>query len=168
MTPELKKACELVFQEHKIATGPISWTKDSFRGRLSFGMAALAKETLERRNIICPRNPAKKTFTILNPMATGASNFEEAEEMIQNKTPVIVLNKEAVEREYTTHRIPAVKNSDADIKSSLLEAHNKPVTKFRQTRSWVKPLLWYFVFPICAAIAGGLITYLLGLLIYLF
>src|SRR4051812_31056823 len=114
MTPELKKACELVFQEHKIATGPISWTKDSFRGRLSFGMAALAKETLERRNIICPRNPAKKSFTILNPMATSASSFEEAEEMIQNKRPVIVLNKEAVEREYTTHRISTVKNSDED------------------------------------------------------
>ena len=168
MTPELKNACELVFQEHKRATEPISWTKDSFRGRLSFGMAALAKETLVRRNIICPRNPAKKTFTILNPMATGAASFEEAEEMIQNKRPVIVLNKEEGEkREYTTHRISTVKNSSTDIKSGPLEPNNKLVTKSRQT-SWMKPVIWYFILPVCGAIAGGLVTYLLGLLIRLF
>jgi len=169
MTPELKNACEFIFQEHKRATEPIGWTKDSFRGRLSFGMAALAKETLQRRNIICVRNPAKKTFTVLNPMATGAASFEEAEEMIQNKRPVIVLNKEEGEkREYTTHRISTVKNSSTDIKSSLLDTNNKPIAKSRQTTSWMKPLIWYFILPVCGAIAGGLVTYLLGLLIRLF
>ena len=45
MTPELKSACELVFQEHKISGKPINWNKDSFRGQLSFGMAEMAKQT---------------------------------------------------------------------------------------------------------------------------
>ena len=168
MTPELKNACELVFQEHKTATEPISWTKDSFRGRLSFGMAALAKETLEKRNIICPRTPSKKTFTILNPVANTAASFEEAEEMIQNKRSVIVLNKEQGERKYTTHRISTIKESTTQTQNILSENGSTAVIKSYQKSMWMKPLLYYFVLTICAAIVGGLITYFLGQLIYLF
>ena len=161
MTPELKTACELVFQEHKTATTPINWTKDAFRGRLSFGMAALAKETLEKRNIICPRNPAKKTYTVLNPAATSAASFEEAEEIILNKKNVAVLDTEVKERKYVTHRVTTVSNDD---KKQIL-----PLTRMAQTKGaakwWTKPVFYYIILPVCAAIAGGLITYLLGLLI---
>ena len=158
MTPELKNACELVFQEHKLAAEPINWTKDAFRGRLSFGIAALAKETLEKRNIIRPRNPAKKTFTILNPVAFAAGNFEEAEEIIQNKNPVALLSTETTERQYVAHRVIAKNANDSDKK--LNEAVSTEETKW-----WMKPIFYYVLLPVSAAIAGGLITYLLGLLV---
>ena len=37
MTPELKIACEVVFQEHKTSSYPVTWNRDAFRGRLSTG-----------------------------------------------------------------------------------------------------------------------------------
>ena len=158
MTPELRNACELVFQEHKSAAAPINWTKDAFRGRLSFGMAALAKETLEKRNIIRPRNPAKKTYTVLNPAAFAAGNFEEAEEIILNNKPVVVLGKEHPDRQYVTHRITA---------SNPLPQESKlnGTASVAETKWWMKPFFCYVLLPIGAAIAGGLITYLLGLLV---
>ena len=158
MTPELKNACELVFQEHKLAATPVNWTKDAFRGRLSFGMAALAKETLEKRNIIRPRNPAKKTYTILNPAAFAAGNFEEAEEIIQNKKPVAVLSKETTERQYVAHRVIAKNANDNEKKLNGSVGTG-------ETKWWMKPIFCYVLLPIGAAIAGGLITYLLGLLV---
>ncbi len=163
MTPELKTACEVVFQEHKIAAEPINWTKDAFRGRLSFGMAALAKETLERRNIICPRNPAKKTTTVLNPVAFEAASFEEAGEIVQTRKTVAVLNKENSNRQYVAHRFSSV-NIPND---KVLPAKTKSITSLTssETKWWMKPAFSYIVLPICAAIVGGLITYLLGLLI---
>jgi hypothetical protein len=161
MTPELKTACELVFQEHKMAAAPINWTRDSFRGRLSFGMAALAKETLEKRNIICPRNPAKKTSTILNPAATAASNFEEAEEIILSTRSVVVADKEDNSRQYVAHRVITARNG-----------YDKPAPEVTSVQTsltgkkwWTSPLFCYIVLPVCAAIAGALLTYLLGLLI---
>ena len=88
MTPELKVACELVFQEHKSSSYPVTWNRDAFRGRISTGLTEMAKDTLLRKNIICYPNPGKKILTVLNPAVQTASNYEEAEDMVLNKIPV--------------------------------------------------------------------------------
>ena len=144
-----------------MAAAPINWTRDSFRGRLSFGMAALAKETLEKRNIICPRNPAKKTATILNPAATAASNFEEAEEIILSKRSVVVVDVKDKSRQYVAHRVTTAKNG---YDKSVPEITTVP-TNLTAKKWWTRPIFFYIVLPVCAAIGGALITYLLGLLI---
>ena len=89
MTPELKTACELVFQEHKLSAQPIKWSSDAFRGRISFGLSEMAKETLVKKNIILWPDKSKKIFTKLNPDVVTASSFEEAEKMIETKKPVL-------------------------------------------------------------------------------
>src|SRR5215510_5615586 len=89
MTPELKTACELVFQEHKLSAQPIKWTRDIFRGRISIGLSEMAKETLVKKNIILWPDKSKKVFTKLNPDVATASSFEEAEKMIETKTPAV-------------------------------------------------------------------------------
>jgi len=165
MTPELKVACELVFQEHKASGKPINWNKDSFRGRISFGLAAMAKQTLEKRNIICALNPAKKTITALNPSAVTAANFEEAEEMIQNKIPVLVTDKVDDQPTYITHRVSGFTPTAPDDTDKLLKVRGQSLSKSTKLKWQVKPLFYYIVWVVGAAIAGGLITYLLGLLI---
>ena len=165
MTPELKVACELVFQEHKMSGKPINWNKDSFRGRLSFGLAAMAKETLEKRNIICTLNPSKKTITSLNPSAATAANFEEAEEMIQNKIPVLVAHKIDDQPTYTTHRVSAFTPTVPDDTDMLLKVSDKSLLTSTKAKWQVTPLFYNILWVVGAAIAGGLITYLLGLLI---
>src|ERR1700748_2548336 len=82
MTPELKTACELIFQEHKISTAPIKWSKDSFRGKISIGLSEMAKETLVKKNMILLPDRSKKVFTKLNPNVAAAGSFEEAEKII--------------------------------------------------------------------------------------
>jgi len=163
MTPELKVACELVFQEHKTSRKPINWNKDSFRGRISFGLAAMAKETLEKRNIICTLNPAKKTVTALNPSAVTAANFEEAGEMIQNK-PVLVTNKSDHKPAYVIHGVsnfaPATDDTDRLLKDSDKSLPTSPKVKLQAS-----PVFYNIMWVVSAAIAGVLITYLLGLLI---
>jgi len=89
MTPELKTACELVFQEHKLSPQPIKWHRDAFRGRISIGLTEMAKETLVRKNIILWPDKSKKIFTKLNPEVASARSFEEAEKMIETKKPVL-------------------------------------------------------------------------------
>jgi len=164
MTPELKAACELVFQEHKTARKPINWNKDSFRGRISFGLAAMAKETLEKRNIICALNPAKKTITALNPSAVNAANFEEAGEMIQNKIPVLVTNKVAHKHAYVIHGVsnfsPATDDTDR-----LLKVSDSSLSTSKKIKLQASPVFYNIMWVVSAAIAGVLITYLLGLLI---
>jgi hypothetical protein len=163
MTPELKTACELVFQEHKISGKPISWNKDSFRGRLSFGLSAMAKQTLEGRNIIHTVSPAKKTVTVLNPAAASAASFEEAEEIMQNKPSVLVAHKTNERPEYIAHHVPGFVNSKDNSESS--EKRSTSITIRPTLKWWIKPLFYYAAFLVCAAAAGALITYLLGLLI---
>ena len=92
MTPELKVACEAVFQEHRASIHGIDWKKDVFRGRISTGLSEKAKETLLMKNIICYPNPAKKAITLLNPRVTAASTCDEAEKILLNKivlSPVV-------------------------------------------------------------------------------
>ena len=165
MTPELKAACELVFQEHKASGKPINWNKDSFRERISFGLAAMAKQTLEKRNIICTLNPAKKTITTLNPLAVTAANFEEAEEMIQNKIPVLIAPKIDAQPTYVTRRVTGFTPTDPDDSDRLIKVSSKSLPKSTKLKWQVKPLFYNIMWVVGAAIAGGLITYLLGLLI---
>ena len=164
MTPELKVACELVFQEHKTSRKPINWNKDSFRGRISFGLAAMAKETLEKRNIICTLNPTKKTITTLNPLAVTAANFEEAGEMVQNKIPVLVANKVDHKPAYVTHGVSnfAPVTDDTD---RLLKVRDKSITPAIETKRRMKPVLSYIIWMVGALAGGALITYLLSLLV---
>src|SRR6476620_4887101 len=89
MTPELKTACELVFQEHKLSAQPIKWTRDIFRGRISIGLSEMAKETLVKKNIILWPDKSKKIFTKLNPDVASAHSFEEAEKMVETKKPLL-------------------------------------------------------------------------------
>ncbi len=86
MTPELKAACEAIFQEHKMHS--VSWARDFFRGRISTGMLDLAKEVLLEKNMIYYPNPAKKVITMLNPDVSKAVNFEEAIAILSGKLPV--------------------------------------------------------------------------------
>ena len=85
MTPELKTACEVIFQEHKVSSQPIKWSSETFRGRISLGLSDLAKDTLVKKNIIILPNKSKKILTQLNPDVAAASSFEEAEDIIKNK-----------------------------------------------------------------------------------
>src|SRR4029079_18559182 len=94
MTPELKKACEAVFQEHRARINGIDWKKDVFRGRISTGLSEKAKETLLSKNIIYYPNPVKKAITVLNPEVSAASTCDEAEkvllhEIVLSPAPII-------------------------------------------------------------------------------
>jgi len=165
MTPELKAACELVFQEHKASGKPFNWNKDSFRERLSFGLAAMAKQTLEKRNIICTLNPAKKTITTLNPLAVTAANFEEATEMVQNKIPVLVTNKVDDEPAYITHRVSGFAHKATNDTDRLVKIRVKSMAPPVAIKRWMRPLFSYIIWMIGALAGGALITYLLSLLI---
>lgn len=163
MTPELINACELVFQQHKTSGQPIHWTKDTFQGRLSFGLSALAKQTLETRNIICSPNPSKKTITILNPAAAGATSFEEAEDMIKNKTNVLVKQVPYEQPVYIALRIKGDANTATP--KHPIKIESKTIRNPIKLNGSVKPMLYYFALLLGGVIAGGLITYLLGLLV---
>jgi hypothetical protein len=165
MTPELKSACELVFQEHKISGKPINWNKDSFRGQLSFGLAEMAKQTLEKRNIICTVNPAKKTTTFLNPVAATATNVEEAAGMIQNKIPALVTDMVDEQPHYSAGIVQPFASTNKDFTVRVLKIRDETVTMTGEMQWWKKPFFTYIILPVCAAIAGGLITYLLGFLV---
>jgi hypothetical protein len=163
MTPELKKACELVFQDHKASSEPINWHKDSFQGRLSFGMAALAKQTLENRNIICAVKNAKKTMTVLNPLAVSANSFEEAEEQVKNITPALVVNEAEDPVSFNSQPVSEFDIIDIEDTVQLLKVPGTPIEVSTEQPWWTKPFASYFLWPLCGAAAGAFITYLLSL-----
>ena len=165
MTPELKSACELVFREHKVTGKPINWNKDSFRGQLSFGMAEMARQTLEKKNIICSVSPAKKTITVLNPVAATATNVEEAAGMLQNKIPALVTDLVDKPVHYSTDQVQHYTSATKDFTVQVLKIRNNTAAIQSETLWWKKPYFTYIILPVCAAVAGGLITYLLGLLV---
>jgi hypothetical protein len=177
MTPELNSACELVFQEHKSSPYPVTWNRDAFRGRLSTGLTEMAKDTLIRKKIIQYAHPPKKILTVLNETVTHANNFEEAERMVGN--PVTAMNLTGYTHEVTSaapakHRTgiyvarkvshPPVVRLAAPSGSHV--SHQAiPVSPYipgETIRWYLKPVFVYGVWPICAAIAGGVIAYLMG------
>ena len=162
MTPELKTACEVVFQEHKTSAAPINWNKDAFRGRLPFGLSAKAKETLVEKKIIYSPNPAKKIFTTLNPAAASASTVEEAEELVQKKNTVSRVAK-VIEKQ------PVYVADDISYPGAYVPRYVSIVSKTEirvlpEAKWYSKPLFYYFIWPACAAAGGALIAFLIGLI----
>ncbi len=142
MTPELKNACEVVFQEHKTSVKPITWNKDSFRGRLPFGLSAMAKEILVTKNIICFPNPEKKIITRLNPVAVAASNFEEADGLVQNRMPAFVTSIPDDEPDYIANPVnPSTKNNNY----LFVRITGQPVAVANETKWYMRPLFYYVV-----------------------
>jgi hypothetical protein len=166
MTPELKTACELVFQEHKLSAQPIKWSRDAFRGRISIGLSEMAKETLVKKNIILWPDKSKKVFTKLNPDVASARSFEEAEQMIEKKIPALAV-------------MPAINDgfNVADLASQIESVPPKPAARtyhmlkvvpatepnVTEINWWMKPLYLYVIWPVCGAVAGVLISMLMNL-----
>jgi hypothetical protein len=181
MTPELKTACELVFQEHKLSAQPIKWSRDAFRGRITIGLSELAKETLVKKNIILWPDKTKKIFTKLNPDVAAASSFEEAEKMIATKKPVLAampviegnFNVADLVKELETPATRIVKQT-APASSTIrpyslmkivppTETTEVPETTIAEVNWWMKPLYLYVIWPACGAVAGVLISMLMNL-----
>lgn len=162
MTPELKIACEVVFQEHKISSQPIKWNRDAFRGRISIGLSEMAKETLVRKNIIILPNKSKKIITLLNPAVATAESFEEAEEMIVNKVPALVADMAEKHSAYSAGMDSGFTNSTSTYSQRLLPIAGNSETPIAEIEWYLKPLFYYVVWPVCAMAAGALIAYLIG------
>lgn len=161
MTPELKKACEVVFQEHK-TSGQIKWDREAFLGRMSIGLSEMAKQTLVKKKIILLPDKSKKIITRLNPAVASAGTIEEAEYMIGNKleAPVTVTEDEHPVR--ITAQTPGFDIYQAEYTDRLLLA-DQSVNTATEMKWYMKPLFYYGIWPLCALAAGALIAYLLGL-----
>lgn len=159
MTPELKVACELVFQEHKTSTYPVTWNRDAFRGRISTGLTEMAKDTLLRKNIIYYRNPGKRILTFLNPLVLTASSFEEAEDMVLNKVPALVTTGVEKQPAYIARPVPIFSRQPGRHRLVTISGEIQPIA---EEKWYLKPAFVYFVWPVCAAVGGGLIAYFLG------
>lgn len=178
MTPELKIACEVVFQEHKAATTPVAWNRDVFRGRLSTGMSEKAKETLVEKKVIRFPNPAKKNFTVLNPLAAAASSYREAEVMVMNPAPAMagfeyeekqkdspVFNRAsttAYQSNGTTNSVTAYLARTVNAPRLVTITGKAEAIQQHLSKWYQKPLLVYIVWPLLAAVAGGAIAFLIG------
>ena len=188
MTPELKTACELVFQEHKLSAQPIKWSRDAFRGRISIGLSEMAKETLVKKNIIVWPDKSKKIFTKLNPDVATARSFEEAEKMIETKTPAMAVtpvinggfNVADLAADLDTFQTkttltastvlntpvtptPPPKRSYSMMKIVPLTETTEAETPTAEIKWWLKPVYLYVVWPVCGAVVGVLISMLMNL-----
>lgn len=172
MTPELKIACELVFQEHKAASHPIAWNRDVFRGRLSTGLSEKAKETLVEKHIICFPVAGKKNQTILNPLAAGASSFEEAADFVLHRVPAMATHdvqpapigahKDHPTRSAYTNSVTAYLNRSVAAPRLVTITGKAEALHHHEPKWYMKPVLLYIVWPLLAAVAGGIIAYLIG------
>ncbi len=162
MTPELKKACEVVFQEHKLSGQPIKWNRDIFHGRISLGLTEKAKMTLVEKNIIFSPDKSKKIITLLNPTVAAATSFEEAEDMIENKVPALVTAIADEQTTYTAENISGFTSKPSTYSHFRLSFSDKQEMPVAEIKWYMKPLFLYIVWPVCAAAAGALILFLLG------
>lgn len=159
MTPELKRACELVFQEHRASPIPVNWNKDAFTGRLSFGLSAMAQEILIKKNIIYAPNPGKKLITVLNPAVAGASTLEEAEMLIQNKVIPMGVS-ESIHLPYEKDIPVFESNAVNNLVALRIAGEPAPITSnMSKTKWYTSALFYYFIWPLCAAVAGAVITW---------
>ena len=161
MTPELKTACEVIFQEHKGTSQPIKWNSYPFRGRISLGLSDLAKETLTKKNIIIFPKKSKKIITLLNPAVASASSFEEAEDIINNKRQVVKVESSPNEPLYASQQVLNGSISQPKGEFHPVSIAGKPEAPSSQLKWYMRPLFYYFIWPLCAAIAGAVISYLL-------
>jgi hypothetical protein len=162
MTPELKTACELVFQEHKTSS-QIKWNRDSFRGRISIGLSEMAKETLVRTNIIFSPDKSKKIITLLNPAVATATSFEEAKEIIENKEPALITSLAYDPDTYITDHVFGYAAHPVKYTHQLVTTADKFETPSARIKWYMKPFFYYVVWPICALAAGALVTFLIDL-----
>ncbi|MGZ8559565.1 MAG: hypothetical protein ACXWWC_14570 [Chitinophagaceae bacterium] len=172
MTPELKTACELVFQEHKSSAYPVTWNRDAFRGRISTGLCEMAKDTLLRKNIIFYPNPAKKIITRLNPAVIAADTFEEADYFILNKIPALAAVKEEDSRNHapvSKHVSRHVANDVSDVSPFVKRSvthHLVTITGKTETIEVIKwytsPLFIYLVWPVCSAVIFWFLSYFIA------
>lgn len=169
MTPELKNACELVFQEHKSARQPIAWNRDVFRGRISTGLSEMAKETLVQKQVICFPNPARKNQTVINPLASSASSYEEAASMVLHQDTMAVPAAVA-ERHIDRPSYSATNSVTAYLTRSVtaprliaLTSKAEVVQQVPVSAKWyLKPVFVYVIWPLLGAAAGGIIAWLMG------
>ena len=161
MTPELRIACEVVFQEHKVTSQPIKWNSNTFRGRISLGLSDLAKDTLVKKNIIILPKKSKKIITLLNPAVATAASFEEAEVIIKNKLEAAIADVPDNHRMYAAQRVSAVDIPQPQHRAQQLSLSNKVKSPSAEMNWYMKPLFYYFVWPVCAAVAGAAISYLI-------
>ena len=167
MTPELKKACEAVFQEHRANINGIDWKKDVFRGRISTGLSEKAKETLLSKNIIYYPNPVKKAITLVNPEVSVASTCEEAEKVLLHEivlSPAITAAPIVAEPTIvaTKARRPVADNKPIPQRFMISASTSENVTIIEKEKWYLKPVLVYFVWPVFGAAAGGALAYLIG------
>src|SRR4030095_16545845 len=167
MTPELKKACEAVFQEHRANINGIDWKKDVFRGRISTGLSEKAKETLLSKNIIYYPNPVKKAITLLNPEVSVASTCEEDEKVCLHQivlsppiTTAPVVAEPAIVAAKTKR--PVADNKPIPQRFVISTPATENVALIEKDKRDLKPVLVYFVWPVFGAAAGGGLAYLIG------
>jgi hypothetical protein len=159
MTPELKIACDIVFQEHKASSYPVTWNRDAFRGRISTGLTEMARETLLKKNIIYYPNPSKKILTVLNPAVTHADSYEEAEQMAKNGVPSLAATSPVEVRPVYVQPAPSYSSRPV---THRLVTYTRNTEAVAEIKWYLKPLFLYVVWPACAAIAGALLAYLIG------
>ncbi len=163
MTPELKKACEVVFQEHKSAEQPIAWNEEAFGGKISIGLREMAKETLAEKQIIryISKGKGKRTITILNPAASTAGSFEEAASLLKNGagSPAILSGQgEPVKK----HIHVSVISREENKPSPSFTAPPRRAGKMQGNEWYRKPFFYYVVWPLCAITLGILIAFFLS------
>jgi hypothetical protein len=166
MTPELKVALEVVFQEHKTINHSVTWNRDLFRGRLSTGLTEMAKDTLLRKKIILYPNPGKKILTVLNPLAFGATSFEEAEKMVHSSVSVLYPAKVAINE---PARVAAVADNVSTFVSKPLIAQRvitmaEPAETVAEIKWYLKPTFMYIIWPLCGAITAVIIAHFISTL----
>jgi|SRR5215472_936423 len=164
MTPELKTACEVIFQEHKIH--PIKWKRDSFRGKISIGLSEMAREILVKKNIILLPKKSKKAFTQLNPDAAAADSFEEAEKMIETKRSEPADRSDYDAKTYIAEHVvgsPFKLNSSPPSQNEFFIAYTPETKILPGTKWWLKPVFSYFLWPLAGAVIGLLLAWLIDL-----
>jgi hypothetical protein len=121
----------------------------------------MAKETLVKKNIIKYPHPTKKILTVLNPVVSGASTYEEAEDMILNKVPALAASRVDEHPTYVANHVSSFARKPVTHRLvSVTGTTSEAITE--DVKWWLKPLFVYAIWPICAAIAGGLIAFLMG------
>jgi hypothetical protein len=158
MTPELKSACEFVFQEHKLSADPIKWNKHAFHGKISIGLSEMAKETLVKKNIILLPVKSRKLVTQLNPDVAAAGSFEEAEKIIETKIPNLVVTPAYDAETYITNHVFGY-SAAPPVHSQSATTRTSPT----RPKWYMSPFYLYVAWPLCGAFAGVLISRLMDL-----
>ena len=143
----------------------------AFRGQLSLGLSELAKETLVEKKIIILPNKSKKIITLLNPAVASASSFEEAEEMIGNNIPTAQVRAASPTPSlrpingrpvFVAAKISEVKIPDPKpIFATKAFEPATPISQVTRVKWYLKPVFYYFIWPICGLALGAGLSFLI-------